>query len=292
MQVPRNLTNRRPMADKKRICAVICGQIDPFCPAACGARRFDSSTTVSVPLSFRNFLNVSQYASANGHGAVQLKASLAEFLRAGTAGTVSTFGSWNPINGYSATAFTGYRVVSMGAHIFTTSAPTTSDGVVGGFEHLGAPPNAIDLNTSNVASVHRETRYNAEFTWIARPEGSEAHMYKDITASDPQGWTSCTIFGDGLTAVNSEPFLGVEVVINCEVHADPENIWSGAMSGSSPQNAHVEAIANNVTKDLVPITAGTVASNSQSISSSVMQQVERFVAYAAPYAVDALIGAL
>jgi len=247
-----------------------------------------------MAVKFQSITSVAQYAVGLGIGASQFKACLAECHRKATAGstTFSTWQSWSAQPAYSTANFSGYRVVTFGVHLFTISSPETSDGVVGAMENMGAPPDSILALSTLVPVAYRDTRYNADFTWRSRAEGPEANIYKDITSTDPAGWSSLTAFGSLMTAVDSGNFMLAEVTMNCEVHALEGTSYANLMAESKSENSDLTAIAANASKKVPSVMGGAPEVMTSAVQSSVMDEVGRFVAFAAPYAVDMLIAAL
>jgi len=293
---PRRNAALRSRSDKERLCQLVCSQVDPFCAAACGAKRVDQSQTPSIALSFRANVSVQQAASTStGTAATQFKACLAELFRttSTTAGNeITSFSAWQAVPGYNATTFSGYRITSWGVHMYTVSTPSTADGVTVLLEHMGAPPGTPDMSSTLYTKAQRDTRYNSEFTWTAKAEGDEVKIYKDISSTDPGGWPSVTCGGHWMTAVDGETVACVEAVLNCEMHVNAEQIWTGAMGKPSQSSEAAETLVANVNRDIPSMTVGKPEQHSAIVKQTAWDHIERFIDAAAPYAIDALLALL
>jgi len=275
-----------------KLCAAVCSQIDPFCAQACGAKRLDETTTKSIPMQFRVLTDLQQLTALGGTAGTQIQPNLANVYRRATAATtrdLNVWGAWAAFPGYSTANFSGYRVVSGGAHIFTISPPTAANGVVGVFTHLGAAPATVDLASSLYTDVYRDTRYNNEFCVTFKSEGKQANSYIAISDTSSPAWTTHTIFGDLMTLVNNEFVSFIEITLNVEIHAVEETTYSLIQAGASPAVPQVEAIAANTLAALNPVTVGDQANASKVAKSTAWEQVNKAVEFMAPLALEALM---
>lgn len=92
-----------------------------------------------------------------------------------------------------------------------------------------------------------------------------------------------------MTPTDGETIACVEIVVNCEMHVNSEQIWTGAMGKPGQSSDAAEALVANVSRDIPSMTVGKPEQHSAVIKQTAWDHIERFIDAAAPYAIDALL---
>jgi hypothetical protein len=231
---------------------------------------------------------VAQYAATgNGAGAVQLNPNLSAAYRDATAGTFTSFGSWAAIEGYNASAYSKYRITSMGVHVYCVASPSTASGVTGVFTHTGGIVSSLSASGTLSSDTIRTSVYDAEYNHVFKGVGPEAQDYVAI-ASTTNGWTSATIFFDAMTAANGEKALAYDLIMNCELTPAEETDYTEFATPAPPRNDMLEQLTVNVEKKLPATTFTTPEKHSQGVLGVVGDAVESLVRMAGPLALEGM----
>lgn len=215
-----SIKGMRTTRPPKELCAKICSAVDPFCAAACGSRRFDTSSVKSVPYSVRALSSIT--TDANGLAAIEFRPTLASYVREASAwynnagiNEVLTWSTPSDVPEYTplTTDFGQFRVVSMGVRVYCTAALASSQGYVTiatSREVIGSySPNT--LSYPNVASL---PLVGLEATVVSKPTGSDSTEWKPINSTDV---TNEFIYIAVSGAAASTSVAAVEVYFNVEM---------------------------------------------------------------------------
>lgn len=276
--------------DRAKLCDYLCARLDPLCDMACGARRTDAGVR-SISRTFRVSTAFTQFTSGTGLGALQIRANLSGGYRKATGGAVNAWAAWQPLPGYSASNYSYYRITSMGAHCMSVVAPTSADGIVGAFTHMGDIPSTIDLTANLHSGTTRMPRYDAEFCVNFKTNGQEVEDYVDITAEAP-GWSSATVFGHTMAHVNDQSILYVELIVNAELVPVEETDYIEMATPPPPRNDAVEQLVANAARSVPLVVQGSPTESSKLIKDTMWDQVAAFASVAGPYVLDAVLLAI
>lgn len=224
----------------------VCAMSNPFCSSAKGARipDDDSAPSMGVQIVQRYHLGT----DANGKAAFQLRPGLT--ASTGTASTitgdvVTTWGALSSLKEYSAliNSFGQYRIVSYGARVYTTLAPTNQSGSVR-FVTTGANLlDGVDMESSFWVETSAAPVANLDHRWIGKPQGTEWKTY--IALGSHADYTRFAFYVSGAPPSATDSFV-VELYFNIEVTPKLDTVVAGAAQSGEPHDPHAIQAASIV----------------------------------------------
>ncbi len=292
-RVPRRVTFSCSEADKDKLCMAICGQVDPFCNAACGARRYDQNTTPSFPVQFRAIHLASQFATGTGKAAVRINPNIYNTTYAATAesaGVITTWGSAASADGYTSD-LAQYRVVSCGVHVYNITSSDNAQGVLGAVTTPGAIA-TLDPNSTLYQGNERMQNYLGEYCWVSTRLGPDAQNYVADDTTGNLGWTELAAYVTAAGSSDARPQFYAEIFINCEVHATVGTTYARFVQPAAPDVDLIENAVANIAPTQPAVRPGSPKQASSETKSTVWDYVERLAQVAGPYLIEAAIAAL
>jgi hypothetical protein len=214
----------------------VCALTNPFCPEAKGSRIPDDDSAPSLPVTLKGMWTFD--TTTGGDFAIAIQPSIENTVKSATAISGNTITTWGDYGSFGdATTVTNnaakYRIVSFGARVYSTLAPTnksgwmkvmtsssdTSNGFVfsGGFyDEVQALPVAVD-----------------DMHWISKPSGTTWKEYIDMDKT--AAYTYLTVLGKGLPQGATSAVV-VEVVMNIEALVDFKSLAAAASTPGIPHN--------------------------------------------------------
>jgi len=217
-------TRQRPAVVRNHHRAV-CSMLDPFCVHARGAQRPDGGPP-SIPYQVRELLSVvadgttgtAKYCYIPGYGIYWGR------------GAQTVTGNWDYGSVYAAlgnTFVANYareiRIVSFGCVVRNVGSATTAQGSL--ILSTVANPDIATLqqakgSLASTESVVINLAPGMEYTWISKPIGPTAHLFKNkanvTTTTTDLDWTTLVVEATGCSTTNAAPLFTVEYVINVE----------------------------------------------------------------------------
>lgn len=230
---------RAPRISNSHVEAV-CSNIDPFCPAANGAKQFGGgSSNRTIPVRCVSIGNIT--TNSSGLAVTRIQPSLLVQNQAAatfSGNEVATWGPYLTANPYAAlSAYDGqYRIVSFGVHVYGMSAVAVSEGVVSLITTSGAD-DTLNVYSTLHLDHDRSTLAGADLYWIAKP----VDLTQDFVAIDSaavNSWTNLYIVVS--YAHPSTTVIGFEIIMNIEWYPTLPGILSNVATPGWPRKPKVE----------------------------------------------------
>jgi hypothetical protein len=213
----KSIRNRSQMNNMSEM---TCSNLDPFCPAAIGAKLYDENTAKSLTYQSRDV----QTFSSNGQGQSMVYFTCAP-VRASSSATIvanvtTAWGAWttNTFFGGISSACGKWRVVSWGIHIISIAPYNTASGSY-------VISEVTEDMTANVGQNVAATNYGGdsviamipgnEFYLVGKPLGSNATTYtQGVGTNVLNAYTGFVIVVNGMP-INT-PTYTAELIVNYE----------------------------------------------------------------------------
>lgn len=212
----------------------VCSQLDAFCPAAAGAKVYDTNSSRSATYQVRQ--TVPLVLDANGAAMYYFSSNpnyLYNTANSIVAGNVSTWvgGTANAFNIALGNVIGKWRVVSFGVHVMTTQSYNTAQGlyiVSDVTENSGASTGQSVGSFTNGQAANAVPVPGAEFFWTGRPTGMTATEYVEgYNTAVYNNYTQCLIGITGGTASAGTVVGLADICINYEWI--PSNVAGGVV---------------------------------------------------------------
>lgn len=249
IEAPKNQIRIRHI--KESLVEKVCGQIDPFCPAALGSKINDQLSTFSTTACVRYHLSLT--SNASGNAAIYLQSSLyaGNFVAPTLSGTEVT--AWNAgtaVPQYSSWSgsLQRWRTVSFGFRIFTTANAMTANGqiyihTIPNLDASSSPPNITYTNLTSTPDAITMSARNLDHVWIARHTLPFTGPNTYNLAYDP--FTTPVVIG--YTGVASTTIASIEVIHHLEWWPTLASTAVLTMDRTAPDsNVVQEAVSNTV----------------------------------------------
>lgn len=171
---------------------MVCSNLDPFCPAAQGAKLYDQNGSPSLPYTNRTILSVN--TNAQGYAMIWVTGSPRDALNVATVDASGFVTAWtsNPASPfYNLTTLTpqaqNWRVVSMGAKFITTQAWTDAIGLIlqtDTNQNYDSTLVGQSCGDANMGRCKLFPTRDAKISWLSVPRGTESTEYVDSYTAD------------------------------------------------------------------------------------------------------------
>lgn len=230
----------------------VCGQTDPFCQHAVGAKMFDRSSAPSITIQCRAFATIT--SDASGYAAWSFSGDPFQgYALAGlTAGAVTSwFAASKPSEwtNFISPNMLQYRIVSSGFRLFCTAAPLSASGtlMVATLSDLPSATIGMTISSNLYTEVARYTIAGHESVWHSKPVSAGQYTeYVNVAAGNgSNGVTNALVYIAGAPASTS--MLSVEMIWNVECTPDTNNGMARMATPAFRHVSQIEDAASNTT---------------------------------------------
>jgi hypothetical protein len=241
--VPMRRANTRIVKRKpdNRFVEAVCSNIDPFCPAADGAKQFGGgASNKSVPVRCIGLGYVT--TTGGGEAITRIQPNLVYTMQDASSITSHAAAGWStavPMSAYSElSTYDGqYRIVSFGVHVFSTTAATASQGAVSLVTTAG-PDDTLNVGNTMHLDTQRTSLAGLDAYWIAKP-ADLSQDFVDIASTVKTGWSNLYIVVSA--AATSTVVIGYEVIMNIEWYPTLPGILSSVSTPMWSSKPRVES---------------------------------------------------
>lgn len=263
----RRKTNMRVLASPARTPAFvhkICGNTDPFCPAARGAKQPDSGSIATLAVQSTTLIGPA--TNANGVAAVVLGPYGYRVATGFTSNTlISTLGTDTLYDGMATfNTISQYRVVSFGVEVFNTASAMTSTGWLG-VAVVTADVNTVSLSNRDILSQALATNVivpcntQRNLAAVSFQDGKQSKLFNDWV---PQGGTDVNSNGNDVLIAYmsggpaSAGVFTVKVTINYELSFNTSSYFNRIATKPSVPDPSVDAGKTFVARTISQVVAG------------------------------------
>lgn len=236
----------------------VCGQINPFCHEALGAKIPDLSSAKTLTLCVRQFIPVTTDADGNAMHFYQGAFSSMGAIATLASGVVTVWNEMGSSSQYTnvSDAVIAYRTVSFGVRFFQTLSLMDCKGTMTASEVDYKPPVGANVTNPSLSTVSTSRSIlGDQLLWVSKPTDIEYTDFK-LIADPAAGAQRTALVLQFFGAVPSATIGVAEIVLNLEMTPRSGTVASYYTTTASPSIPVVMDTASNVMRDMPSFFSG------------------------------------